>query len=98
MRRERRAREWHVNDVVEALKELDPELEVRDDYIRYLEAGPRKPGAVLLAALCRIFDSEPTPLDEEETSAEDTRLVEVLERIADELAGLREDLRSARGA
>ena len=93
MRKERRAKGWTIADVVTALVELDPDNKVREDYIRYLEAGPRKPGPVLLAALCRIYGSEPVPF-EEEPGAE-VSIIAALEQLTEEVRGLRAELREA---
>jgi hypothetical protein len=54
-------------------------LVVREDYIRYLEAGPRKPGPVLLVALTKIFGSEPVPFEEE--LPETDRIADAIDRL-----------------
>ena len=49
--------------------------------LRQYEAGPREPGAVLLAALVRLFESEPEELPQQRSDID--RLADAIERLAD---------------
>ena len=89
MRRERLEKGWSVEEVVQKLKDEYGE-ETRVDYYRYLEAGPRKPGPVLLAALCRLFDSEPQPFDDEPTDGE--VMAAAIDRLTEEVSDLKDAL------
>lgn len=81
MRRERIAREWSVADVSQELAAMGETATPAT--LRQYEAGPRQPGAVLLAALIRLYGSEP---QEAPSPASDIdRLAAAIDRLADVL-------------
>jgi transcriptional regulator with XRE-family HTH domain len=78
MRRERKARGWTVPDVARELAEIGEP--VKPATLRQYEAGPREPGTVLLAALVRLYGTEPEELPREPTDID--RLADAINRLA----------------
>ncbi len=87
MRRERKALGWTTEAVVAHLQD-DLGIETNVSSIRVWEAGPEnhRPGAVVMAALVRLYGSEPVELEPEELPRDAVaeavdRLTEAVERL-----------------
>ena len=83
LRHERVSRGWTIDDVCRELSAAGEPIAPAT--LRQYEAGPREPGVVLMAALVRLYGSEPEqvppkPSDIDRMADAVNRLADVLER------------------